>query len=53
MVEGVVRTYTWEFKIIDVEKDSLRYHFLWKNYQEKVEHVGAKPAYEVKGVLIL
>ena len=39
--------------IIDEEKDSLRYYFLGKNYQSKVEHVGAKPSFNVEGVLIL
>lgn len=39
--------------IIDIEKDSLRYYFLGKNYQTKVEHVGVKPSYEVEGILIL
>jgi len=39
--------------IIDEEKDSLRYYFLGKNYQSKVEHVGAKPSFDVEGILIL
>lgn len=39
--------------IIDSEKDSLRYYFLGKNYQSKVEHVGAKPSRDVEGILIL
>lgn len=39
--------------IIDVEKDSLRYYFLGKNYQNKVEHVGAKPSFDVEGVLMV
>lgn len=39
--------------IIDLEKDSLRYYFLGKNYQTKVEHVGAKPSIDIEGTLIL
>ncbi|WP_324823130.1 CRISPR-associated endonuclease Cas2 [Sinanaerobacter sp. ZZT-01] len=39
--------------IIDPEKDSLRFYYLGKNYKEKIEHVGAKPSYDVEGVLML
>lgn len=39
-------------KKIDPEKDSLRFYNLGKNYQSKVEHYGAKPSYDVEGVLI-
>lgn len=40
-------------KIIDLEKDSLRYYNLGKNYKEKVEHIGAKPAIDMEGPLIV
>ena len=40
-------------KIIDDKKDSLRYYYLGANYKRRVEHVGAKPSYEVDGPLIV
>lgn len=39
--------------IIDKEHDSLRFYNLGKNYQSKVEHVGAKPGFSVEEVLII
>lgn len=38
---------------IDPKKDSLRFYFLGANWQSRVEHVGAKPAYNPEGPLIL
>ena len=40
-------------KIIDVKTDSLRYYYLGANYQRRIEHVGAKPTYDVEGPLIV
>lgn len=40
-------------KIIDKEKDSLRFYYLGSNYKSKIEHVGAKPSFDVEGVLII
>jgi CRISPR-associated protein Cas2 len=40
-------------KIIDVQTDSLRYYYLGANYKRRIEHVGAKPAYDVDGPLIV
>jgi CRISPR-associated protein Cas2 len=40
-------------KIIDEKTDSLRYYYLGANYKRRVEHVGAKPAYDVGGLLIV
>ncbi len=40
-------------KIIDKDKDSLRFYYLGNNYQNKVEHVGAKESYNVEGTLII
>ena len=34
-------------KTIDSEKDSLRFYFLGKRGRERVEHIGAKPAFDV------
>lgn len=39
--------------LIDEEKDSLRIYYLGNNYQNKVEHFGAKPGYEAEGVLMI
>ena len=40
-------------KIIDDKKDSLRYYYLGANYKNRVEHVGAKPSYDVDGPIIV
>ena len=40
-------------KIIDDKLDSLRYYYLGANYKRRVEHVGAKPSYDVNGPLIV
>jgi CRISPR-associated protein Cas2 len=40
-------------KIIDLEKDSLRYYYLGNNWKRRVEHVGAKETYDPEGVLIV
>jgi CRISPR-associated protein Cas2 len=40
-------------KIIDDKTDSLRYYYLGANYKRRVEHVGAKPAYDVDSPLII
>ncbi|MBN2143760.1 MAG: CRISPR-associated endonuclease Cas2 [Candidatus Aureabacteria bacterium] len=39
--------------IIDPDKDSLRFYYLGANWQGRVEHVGAKPAYNPEGALIV
>jgi len=39
--------------IIDKEKDSLRFYYLGKNHKQKVEHVGAKVAIDLEGVLVI
>ncbi|MCF8098793.1 MAG: CRISPR-associated endonuclease Cas2 [Desulfarculaceae bacterium] len=36
----------------DQELDSLRFYFLGKNWQRRVEHVGAKPTYNPEGLLL-
>jgi len=38
---------------IEVGEDSLRFYFLGKNWKVKVEHVGAKPAYDPEGPLVV
>ncbi len=39
--------------IIKAETDSLRYYYLGANWTRRVEHVGAKPATDLNGPLIL
>lgn len=39
-------------KIIDDEKDSLRYYFLGSNWKRRVEHVGVKSTYDPEGVIM-
>lgn len=38
---------------IDKNVDSLRYYFLGSNWQRRVEHTGAKPAYDPEGPMII
>ena len=40
-------------KIIDKNRDSLRFYNLGNNYKTKVEHIGAKPSFDLEGVLTL
>ena len=39
--------------LIDPAHDSLRYYFLGKHWKRRVEHVGAKPAVDLEGPLII
>ena len=38
---------------IEPEKDSLRFYFLGRNWQRRVEHVGANPGYDPQGPLVI
>lgn len=40
-------------EVIDPKHDSLRYYYLGSNWTRRVEHVGAKPATDLSGPLIL
>ena len=40
-------------KLINLEEDSLRFYYLGKNWERKVEHVGAKKTYNPQGVIII
>jgi CRISPR-associated protein Cas2 len=40
-------------KEIDAESDSLRFYYLGSNAKRKVEHVGAKPAIDLDGPLVV
>jgi CRISPR-associated protein Cas2 len=39
--------------LIEPEQDGLRYYFLGANCRRRVEHVGAKPAVDLGGPLIV
>lgn len=39
--------------LIDPEVDSLRFYFLGAKWRGRVEHVGAKPALDLNGPLVL
>lgn len=38
--------------IIDEETDSLRFYFLGRNWQRRIEHIGAKPVQDLNAPLI-
>ena len=40
-------------RLVKPEHDSLRYYYLGSNWQRRVEHVGAKPATDLGGHLIV
>lgn len=39
-------------RIINVDKDSLRFYLLGNNWHSRVEHIGAKPSFDPEGILI-
>ncbi len=39
--------------IIEPERDSIRFYFLGKEWRRRVEHIGAKPAYDPEGPLLI
>lgn len=41
------------FDIMDYEKDSLRFYYLGKRYDKKIEHFGAKETYLPDDVLLV
>ena len=40
-------------KLIDKDKDSLRFYYLGNKYESKIEHFGAKKTYQPEGVLMV
>ena len=38
---------------IDLKADSLRFYFLGANWQNRIEHIGAKQAYDPEGPLVV
>ncbi|WP_298845232.1 CRISPR-associated endonuclease Cas2 [Clostridium sp.] len=40
-------------KIIDKDKDSLRFYYLGNNYKNKIVHIGAKESIDIEGTLII
>jgi len=39
--------------VAEVQEDSLRFYFLGRNWKRRIEHVGAKVAYDPEGPLII
>jgi len=39
--------------IIDKDSDSLRYYYLGNNWKRRVDHVGAKEAFDPEGAMIV
>ena len=40
-------------KLLDPEQDSLRFHYLGNNWEQRVEHVCANKTYNPEGVIII
>lgn len=40
-------------KIMDSEKDSLRFYYLGNKYDNKIEHYGVKLSYDPEGVIMV
>lgn len=40
-------------RLIDPQKDSLRFYELGNRYDHRIEHIGAKQAFEPEGVLMI
>jgi CRISPR-associated protein Cas2 len=40
-------------KIMNKEKDSIRYYFLGSNWQRRVEHVGAKKTFDPEAPMVI
>ena len=40
-------------RLIDSEKDSLRFYYPGNDWKKKVEHIGAKQTYDSEGVIII
>jgi CRISPR-associated protein Cas2 len=38
---------------VNLERDSLRFYYLGKHWQRRVEHFGAKPGYDPQGPLLV
>ncbi|TEU30165.1 CRISPR-associated endonuclease Cas2 [Alkanindiges illinoisensis] len=38
--------------VMDESLDSLRFYYLGSNWEHRVEHIGAKPAFDLNGPLI-
>lgn len=40
-------------KIMDTEKDSIRFYYLGNNWHHRVEHIGLDNTYDSEGVIII
>lgn len=49
---GILKLKAELVKIMDVKKDSLRFYYLGNNWENKIEHYGAKKSYNPEGLLI-
>ena len=41
------------FDVMDQDEDSLRIYYLGNNWKRKIEHIGAKKAFELDGLLLM
>ena len=39
-------------EIVNLDEDSIRFYYLGRNWQRRVEHHGTKPSYDIDGPLI-
>lgn len=40
-------------KLIDVDKDSIRFYYLGNDWKKRIEHIGVKETYDPEGVIII
>ena len=40
-------------KLMDPERDSLRFYYLGKKYENRIEHFGCKASYDPEGTLMI
>ncbi len=41
------------FKLVDKDKDSIRFYYLGNNWKRRIEHYGVKSSYDPEGVIIV
>lgn len=40
-------------KLIDADKDSIRFYYLGNDWKKRIEHIGVKETYDPEGVIII
>ena len=40
-------------KLIDETHDSIRFYYLGNKYKTKIDHIGAKPSFDIEGTIII